>query len=266
MTVSRDHFYVSLPCNSSLNYFPANTITHYTTKLATPIRLDTAEDWEVGLAEFQYPHTWNNINASNNVFHINIPVSDERDSQGVIPMSWQTCIIPVNYYKDVKKLIEKINTEIFKKMEIVIQDNNFRLRYDESTKKVSFDIPEHRVILLTKPLSYMLGYHQDRIAINSSTTTPFQADLHGYYHDMYIYSDVLQYQLVGDASTPLLRAIATEGEEESTIRKSFENVHYFPVSRTTFDSIEIDIRTDTGDPIPFEKGRVDAVLHFQRKK
>src|SRR6218665_3364954 len=33
-----------------------------------------------------------------------------------------------------------------------------------------------------------------------------------------------------------------------------------------FESIEIDIRTDTGKPIPFEYGKVIVTLHFRLRK
>ena len=48
-------FYLTLPSNSSMNYFP----THYTTKLPKILDLDGA--WEIGLAEIQYPHSWYNV-------------------------------------------------------------------------------------------------------------------------------------------------------------------------------------------------------------
>jgi hypothetical protein len=49
-------FYLTLPSNSSMNYFPNNTLTHYTTKL--PKLMDMDGTWEIGLAEIQYPHSW----------------------------------------------------------------------------------------------------------------------------------------------------------------------------------------------------------------
>ena len=53
-------FYLTLPSNSSQEYFPDNTLTHYFTKLPQAIDLKGV-DWEVGLVEMQYPHTWYNI-------------------------------------------------------------------------------------------------------------------------------------------------------------------------------------------------------------
>ena len=266
MNVTVDHFYVSLPANSSMKFFPDNTLTHYTTKLDTPILLDPANDWEVGLAEFQYPHTWYNINEHNNVFHAYLPTSDDPDPKtGKIPMDWKKCTITKNNYKKPEKLIAEFNRQLHFAMTGVTQDP-ITLTYLKDTRKVKFKIPIERKLALHKPLTYMLGLLQDSYVVTTNQISPNEVDLDGNYRDMYIYSDVLQYRLVGDVSTPLLRAIATEGKDDQTIRKSFQDIHYIPVSRSSIETIEIDIRTDTGQPVPFEKGRVDAVLHFRRKK
>jgi hypothetical protein len=49
-----DHFYVTLPSDSSCYYFPANTKTDFRTKLATPLELEH-DKWEVGLVKISYP-------------------------------------------------------------------------------------------------------------------------------------------------------------------------------------------------------------------
>ena len=52
-------FYLTIPSNSSLHLYPNNTLTHFTTQLAKDI--DLQGQWEVGLSEIQYPHTWHNM-------------------------------------------------------------------------------------------------------------------------------------------------------------------------------------------------------------
>ena len=46
-------FYLTLPSNSSMDYYPQNTVAQYTTKLNSTIELDS--DWEVGLTEISFP-------------------------------------------------------------------------------------------------------------------------------------------------------------------------------------------------------------------
>ena len=52
-------FYMTLPSNASMKTHPDNTLTHYTTDL--PQRIDLTGEWECGLAEIQYLHTWYNV-------------------------------------------------------------------------------------------------------------------------------------------------------------------------------------------------------------
>ena len=47
-------FYLTLASNSSLEYFPDNTVANFKVKLAEPIELTW--EWEVALAEIHY-HT-----------------------------------------------------------------------------------------------------------------------------------------------------------------------------------------------------------------
>jgi len=48
-----DNFYLILPSDSSVYYYPANTVPNFTTKLATLLELQHNE-WEVGLVEISY--------------------------------------------------------------------------------------------------------------------------------------------------------------------------------------------------------------------
>ena len=40
--------------------------------------------------------------------------------------------------------------------------------------------------------------------------------------------------------------------------------HYIPVSRNNIDTIEIDIRSEFGEPIYFTSGTVVVKLHFKK--
>ena len=57
-----------------------------------------------------------------------------------------------------------------------------------------------------------------------------------------------------------------EGEYGKTITKTYDNPHYVNLKQKLVDTIEIDIRDDTGKPIPFVTGRVIVKLHFRRKR
>ena len=52
-------FQLTLPSNSSTEFFPTNKASDFTTKLPTPISLEG--DWELALIDIQYPHNWYNV-------------------------------------------------------------------------------------------------------------------------------------------------------------------------------------------------------------
>lgn len=61
-------FYVTLPSNASIQYFPRNTQSSYRTKLSQPLFL--SGQWEVGLSEIFIPRNWFNIGEHNNEYTI----------------------------------------------------------------------------------------------------------------------------------------------------------------------------------------------------
>ena len=71
-------FYLTLPSNASMKMYPDNTLAHYITDL--PQRIDLTGEWECGLAEIQYPHTWYNIGVDDIWFFLN-----EQEPVGRVP-------------------------------------------------------------------------------------------------------------------------------------------------------------------------------------
>lgn len=67
--------------------------------------------------------------------------------------------------------------------------------------------------------------------------------------------------------TPLLRIIPLDpmkyiyGANKMHV---FSPPHYLPIMRREFDTIEIDIRSTTGQKIPFQFGTVCIKLHFKK--
>ena len=76
--------------------------------------------------------------------------------------------------------------------------------------------------------------------------------------------DICQYQLVGDTEAPLLQVVSTNYSNENYVEKIFDSPHYVPLSRNNLETIEVDIRSDLGDPIQFQTGKVVVKLHFRK--
>ena len=89
-------FNVTLPSNSSMQYFPDNKITNSVTKLSRTLQLD--RDLEVGLAEIDYLHNWYNIRNGKNSVEI------------YVPDKWaQEFSIQSGYYEKVQDVIDALH-------------------------------------------------------------------------------------------------------------------------------------------------------------
>lgn len=62
-------FYVTLPCNASMDVYPDNSISNYKIRLARNMNLKC--QWEVGLIELYYPISWYTFNEEDAAFIIN---------------------------------------------------------------------------------------------------------------------------------------------------------------------------------------------------
>ena len=80
------------------------------------------------------------------------------------------------------------------------------------------------------------------------------------FHSLFVYSNNIEYSTVGDRRAPLLRIVNVEGRYGNTVTKTYVNPHYVPLKQKLVDTIEIDIRDDTGQPIPFITGKVIVKL------
>ena len=81
---------------------------------------------------------------------------------------------------------------------------------------------------------------------------------------MYVYCDIVSHTLVGDTRAPLLRVCPLRGNYGDVIHETFTDIHYVPVQKRHFDTIELNINTETGRIMPFQFGKSIVTLHFRR--
>ena len=96
---------------------------------------------------------------------------------------------------------------------------------------------------------------------------------------LFVYSDVVEYNIVGDTSAPLLRVIPfkmastgnesgnneQEGENTYHVHREFVHPHYLPVSKSYFDTVNNGIKGDLGQNVAFIRGKVTVKLNFRKK-
>ena len=82
---------------------------------------------------------------------------------------------------------------------------------------------------------------------------------------MYIYCDVLEPRVIVDTMALLLRVAPISGEHGEMITRTSQNVHYIPIQKKMFQELELNMRTDTGQLIPFKRGKVTITPQFRKR-
>ena len=245
-------FYVTLPSNSSMQYFPDNKTSNFAMKLSRTLQLDG--EWEVGLAEIDYPHTWYNIREGKNSVEI-----DALDKLYLVFQTVEYSIQP-GYYEKVQDVIDALYKAGLANLTDVV------LSYDDTFKRVTVKCGKHAVVKLRGDIARMFGFLNDT-TIRASEEKGFTLALpetgNQYF---YVYTDIIKSQYHGDVVVPVLGTVTVKGEHVSYVSKNFERPHYVPLNKKIFDTISINIRDKAGDLVAFEHGTVIVTLHFRCSK
>lgn len=256
-----NHFYITLPSDSSEKFFPDNTVARFTCRLPHRIRLDG--DYEVGLAEFIYPYSWFNFTNVNDELHAHFVKTDT----GAI---FSKCSFPSGQYANEILLEKGLNDKLSEA--IVLTSNRKDLRalfkYDEVYRKMTFSIrcdDDLEAFFISEELRRLFGFAH----CGPYRTGEFTAEKTFGVNDgsllLYLYCDIAAFTAVGHAKAPLLRVCNTSGKYGDMVRTIFTHPHYVPVARREIESIEININTELGKPTPFEFGKSVVTLHFRRR-
>jgi hypothetical protein len=192
--------------------------------------------------------------------------------------------IPFGYYETMQEVVNAINlavgtssNEVFfplvdvngeRRSTKLDQDKLPHLKYNEVKKKIFIHLHPGTSIHFDDYMVNVLGVRSNPVVNNSKIPKLIGAnracDLKGGIHGLYVYCDILENVAVGDTEAPLLRVVDAGGHNGENIHRVFDPPRYVPLRSKHFDSIEIDIRDDIGQPISFESGTLTLTLHFRR--
>ena len=152
--MSDRQFYLTLPSNASLDVYPNNTLSDYTTRLFNPIQL--TGNWEVGLSEIQYPHCYFNITDGNN--------SLTYSENGKLTRYLK---IPHGYYSSIQELLKTIN-------ELLVEEakSSISLTVDRKSKKVLVRLKPGAYVIFNDGLYNSLGLPRKTLFETTIGTRP----------------------------------------------------------------------------------------------
>ena len=317
--MSNNDFYITLESNADLENNPTNSASKFKVSLQVP--LDLRGEWETGLGQIIFPHSWHEkILADNknmhNIFAIKLHVDgDGRKKDGTENTAssayWRNLYIQPTNHHTIKDLVIAIRATCESSKSLQVQ---FIYRgqkgYPVDTDHIRINTVSKVKLAINLDLARILSYDVDKIRKEKWTTgvtiqklygglgdewlvvhhqyqsiakeaerqflpSPLHENIQlkmsningntGIFQNIYINSDLIQTQFVGNVRANVLRVIAPiqkKGEIETFI---FNPIFYLPLRITKFNTIEINITSDTGTLVPFDGGVVVVVLHLRRK-
>ena len=281
MIGDEDSFYVFLPSNSSLDFFPDSTLSSYRVRLPSTVTLNGSYD--VGLKELHYPH-----NFISHGIQIKAPEDElvllKYDRKTLAPEIHRHGVASIyDNHSNLEILSKKINAEIKVRRRDTYDTDPFytkkkdspRIEYDSQLGKfVIFNDIEDKYYIklhLSPTIAKKFGFEPSQFSLDiqkiEQVVYAAQAvKILNYNFDyVYLYTDIVCRSVVGNKMAPLLRVVDVQGKQGDIISVIFEQPLYIPVLKRVFNNIHIQLATDTGQNIPFaDQGRVISVLHFRR--
>jgi len=261
-------------------------------RVQLPHQLNLPGLWEVAMTEIQYPHTWRTITEKNNKIWCIFKVAYFRRNPIFIT-------IPPGHYGTIEELVKVIALAIrradrrtVKKVNAMMEatkkkpkaaqkftaaiqknrpvgDGNISFRFDKILKRTTLKLNTDLVarLYMTKHLQYMLGFGDQLMTFTGKkTVAEYPPDCQGGFSNMYVYSSVVSPQIVGNTMAPLLRVVPIEGKFGQNVERLYNTPHYIPCLSKSIDSINISIKDDVDQLVPFQNGKCIVKLHFRKKR
>ena len=258
-------FYLTLPSNSSLAYFPDNKASHFTTKLPQPQELDG--EYEVGLAEVQFTNSYRNVSKDKVYFEFEtVEESTGGVKRGASRRKHCSRVeVPDGLYESNKYFVSCLNKLVTRTTKT---KPAVKFYYNPATRRASITMfLENSTLQLSPALVDILGISPETVVTGVGKFPGTRSmDLDQNVKSIFVYTDLVQPRPVGDVVVPLLRTLPPVDKDKETMHYMFEKPHYMPLARFQFDTVEILLTSDKGQPISFEHGHSIVTLHFRRKR
>ena len=293
-------FYITLPSNVK-NDFYNNTVANYKTKLATNVNLD--DKWKVGVASVSYTNSWN-VRSEIAVFNFsywlltyeqildnsfyNLDLNDYNSVEEIIIEMNNRIEAYENSSKseDRKKLPRFLLNKLTNRVEIkpTFYRNSmiFPTMSDNLCKILGFDKTSMDFYSYKKREQYKQEWdsltikQQFKVVYDYHTKEPNESDLTYVaeapynmlptFSTIYLYCDLVKHNFVGDSFSQLMRIVEVPPNSKfrDQILFNYTNIHYMSLLQSEFDTIELHLKDDLGETVPFLFGRVIVSLHFKR--
>ena len=169
------------------------------------------------------------------------------------------------YYRKISDLGDAIANQV---------DLRITSTYSQSTGKFTFKCAENRLFFAVRDpyLLNILGYNATKKGWGDNIFYIARMDREGdrkaSFDDLqtiYVYSDIVDYQIVGNTMATLMGVFPTKGSFQEPQSWHFNPLQYLPIQSNNIRTITIKLCTPQGELVPFLSGDSLCRLHFRRK-
>jgi len=274
--------------------YPTNTVANFKTRLPNSLEFDG--QWEFAMTEIIYPRSWYNISkddyyidvawgALGSGLRFAVPEGHYDDITELIEATGAAAKRKIsnrirrnadsggggegndvtdgkndyNSFKDDHDDDDHDNA-----MTVVTVCGGVQFRLLRKTQRVYIKVAANVRVRLSLSLAQTLGFEQCDLRGGRTHASNSPADINRGLSTIFMYCDIARVSIVGDTKVPLIRTLNVEGQYGDIVQKVYNRPVYVPLQRTHFDTVEINIRTDTGKLVPFVGGKAIVTLHFRR--
>ncbi len=167
--------------------------------------------------------------------------------------------------KSVQFKSEKMDTikDLVVKLNESSTSSSYRFTYNEETKRLRLVVAAERQVVMDPVLTTVLGFQKSNWTTGSyeGSAKPVLDRAINY---LYIYCNIADYVHVGGVESPLLRAMPFHQGKRSLISKEFINPNFVPLNRILINRIDIEIRDEAGELVPFHDAKTIITLRLRR--
>ena len=259
-----ESFTIELVSNASSQLFPDNTLSSFTNFLPSQVNLEG--QWEVAISEISYPSMYQNITVGKFIY------AHKEYEKG------ETLYLEPGLYSSITDIVEAMNNCLQNKWSLL--RTFIKVQVVRSTQKIELTLENEtsNLVLLSPDLVHIFGISTGNesglwMRGKGPHKPPLEYDIVRI-HSLMIYSDIVEYSMVGDSKAPLLRSfpyiskvksgdILTTGQYMNY--QTFNNLQFRRLLKSSFQSIHIDVRDTSGEKIPFVSvGITRLVLMFRK--
>lgn len=287
-----------------MRYYPENTTTSFTTELPQRVNLQGQWEVALTEIQFPYSFLHIRPGKDTEIVFVAVEEDDERRDvkSGIGNITPGVYTTTEELLQAVNHVCRRLDTHIILRVDAhragrvtailtCIDSRCLRRHYIRFSNKLNrmlgFDMNVQREELVYLdicsskkgeiswyPESSRISCGEKQMYAISSETKDLLADepasvTRGIPDKLFVYCDICEPYVTGDVHSPLLRVVPVEHSVDkytygSNTVRHFSHPNYIPLRLTSFRTIEIDIRDQVGEKIPFEFGTLTVTLQFRR--